>query len=77
MNKINANVLTVRIKGRGVYLFRYDTPIRGDYFENISNNSELYDEWNSKEYPSQILIRRCINEAKLGTHYSKDGSIIE
>lgn len=78
MNKIKANTVSVRIIRRGLYSFEYKTPIRGDYYINISNDSELYDEWqNNKEIPSQTLLKAIIEKAKLGTHYSKDGIIIK
>lgn len=78
MSKINPNVVTVRINGRGIYSFHYKTPIRGDYYINMSNDSELYDEWkNNESYPSQTLIKKVINKAKQGDHYSKEGKIIE
>lgn len=78
MNKIKANTVSVRIIKRGLYSYEYKTPIRGDYYINISNDSELYDEWqNNKEIPSQLLLKSIIEKAKLGTHYSKDGIIIK
>lgn len=78
MNKIDANTVSVKIIRRGLYSFEYKTPIRGDYYINISNDSELYDEWqNNKESPSQSLLKSIIDKAKLGTHYSKDGIIIK
>lgn len=77
MNKINANSVSVRIIRRGLYSFEYKTSIRGDYYINISNDSELYDEWqNNKEMPSQSLLKSIIEKAKLGSHYSKNGIII-
>ena len=78
MNKINANTVSVRIIKRGLYSYEYKTPIRGDYYINISNDSELFDEWqNNKENPSQSLLKSIIEKAKLGTHYSKNGIIIK
>lgn len=78
MNKIKANSVSVRIIKRGLYSYEYKTPIRGDYYINISNDSELFDEWqNNKEIPSQSLLKAIIEKAKLGTHYSKDGIIIK
>lgn len=78
MKKTKANTVSVRIIRRGLYSFEYKTPIRGDYYINISNDSELYDEWqNNKECPSQLLLKAIIEKAHLGTHYSKDGKIIE
>lgn len=78
MNKINANTVSVRIIKRGLYSFEYKTPIRGDYYINISNDSELYDEWqNNKEMPPQSLLKSIIEKAKLGTHYNKNGIIIK
>ena len=78
MNKIKANTVSVRIIKRGLYSYEYKTPIRGDYYINISNDSELYDEWqNNKESPSQSLLKTIIEKAKLGTHYSKNGIIIK
>lgn len=77
MRKTNVNTVSVRIIRRGLYSFEYKTPIRGDYYINISNDSELYDEWqNNKESPSQLLLKSIIEKAKLGTHYSKNGIII-
>lgn len=77
MNKINANTVSVRIIKRGLYSYEYKTPIRGDYYINISNDSELYDEWqNNKESPSQSLLKSIIEKAKLGSHYRKNGLII-
>lgn len=78
MNKINANAVSVRIIKRGLYSYEYKTPIRGDYYINISNDSELYDEWqNNKEMPSQSLLKSIIEKAKLGSHYRKNGIIIK
>lgn len=78
MNNIKANTVSVRIIKRGLYSYEYKTPMRGDYYINISNDSELYDEWqNNKESPSQFLLKSIIEKAKLGTHYSKDGIIIK
>lgn len=78
MNKINANTVSVRIIRRGLYSFEYKTPIRGDYYINISNDSELYDEWiNNLESPSQSLLKSIVEKAKLGSHYSKNGIIIK
>lgn len=78
MNKINANTVSVRIIKRGLYSYEYKTPIRGDYYINISNDSELYDEWqNNIESPSQSLLKSIIEKAKLGSHYSKNGIIIK
>lgn len=78
MNKIKANTVSVRIIRRCLYSFEYKTPIRGDYYINISNDSELYDEWlNNRESPSQSLLKAIIEKAKLGTHYSKNGIIIK
>lgn len=78
MGKIKSNTVSVRIIRRGLYSFEYKTPIRGDYYINISNDSELYDEWqNNKEMPSQLLLKAIIEKAKLGSHYSKDGIIIK
>lgn len=78
MNKIKANTVSVRIIRRGLFSFEYKTPIRRDYYINISNDSELYDEWkNNKENPSQSLLKSIIEKAKLGTHYSKNGIIIK
>ena len=78
MNEIKANTVSVRIIKRGLYSYEYKTPIRGDYYINISNDSELYDEWqNNKEIPSQSLLKSIIEKAKLGTHYSKNGIIIK
>lgn len=78
MKKIKANTVSVRIIRRGLYSFEYKTPIRGDYYINVSNDSELYDEWqNNKESPSQSLLKAIIDKAKLGTHYSKNGIIIK
>lgn len=78
MSKIKANTVSVRIIRRGLYSFEYKTPIRGDYYINISNDSELYDEWqNKKESPSQSLLKAIIEKAKIGTHYSKNGIIIK
>lgn len=78
MRKINENTVSVRIIRRGLYSFEYKTPIRGDYYINISNDSELYDEWtNNLESPSQSLLKSIIEKAKLGTHYSKNGIIIK
>ena len=78
MNKINANTVSVRIIRRGLYSFEYKTPIRGDYYINISNDSELYDEWkNNLDSLSQSLLKSIIAKAKLGSHYSKDGIIIK
>lgn len=78
MNKIKANTVSVRIIRRGLFSFEYKTPIRGDYYINISNDSELYDEWtNNLESPSQSLLKSIIEKAKLGTHYSKNGIIIK
>lgn len=78
MSKIKANTVSVRIIRRGLYSFEYKTPIRGDYYINISNDSELYDEWtNNLESPSQSLLKSIIEKAKLGTHYSKDGIMIK
>lgn len=77
MNKIKANTVSVRIIKRGLYSYEYKTPIRGDYYINISNDSELYDAWqNNKETPSQSLLKSIIEKAKLGSHYSKNGIII-
>lgn len=77
MRKIDANTVSVRIIERGLYSYEYKTPIRGDYYINISNDSELYDEWqNNKEMPSQSLLKSIIEKAKLGSHYSKNGIII-
>lgn len=77
MRKIDANTVSVRIIERGLYSYEYKTPIRGDYYINISNDSELYDEWqNNKESPSQSLLKSIIEKAKLGSHYSKNGLII-
>lgn len=77
MRKIDANTVSVRIIERGLYSYEYKRPIRGDYYINISNDSELYDEWqNNKESPSQSLLKAIIDKAKLGSHYSKDGIII-
>lgn len=77
MRKIDANTVSVRIIERGLYSYEYKTPIRGDYYINISNDSELYDEWqNNKESPSQSLLKAIIDKAKIGSHYSKDGIII-
>lgn len=77
MRKIDANTVSVRIIERGLYSYEYKTPIMGDYYINISNDSELYDEWqNNKESPSQSLLKAIIDKAKLGSHYSKDGIII-
>ena len=76
MRKSKANTVSVRIIGRGLFSFEYKTPIRGDYYINISNDSELYDEWqNNKESPSQSLLKAIIEKAKLGSHYSKNGII--
>lgn len=76
MNKIKANTVSVRIIKRGLYSYEYKTPIRGDYYINISNDSELYDAWqNNKETPSQSLLKSIIEKAKLGSHYSKNGII--
>lgn len=78
MRKIKANTVSVRIIKRGLYSYEYKTPIRGDYYINISNDSELYDEWqNNKESPSQSLLKSIIEKAKFGTHYSKNGIIIK
>lgn len=78
MNKIKENTVSVRIIRRGLYSFEYKTPIRGDYYINVSNDSELYDAWqNNKEMPSQSLLKSIIEKAKLGTHYSKNGIIIK
>lgn len=78
MNKIKAKTVSVVIIRRGLYSFEYRTPIRGDYYINISNDSELYDEWqNNKECPSQSLLKAIIEKAKIGTHYSKNGIIIK
>lgn len=78
MRKIDANTVSVRIIERGLYSYEYKTPIRGDYYINISNDSELYDEWqNNKESPSQSLLKSIIDKAKLGTHYNKNGIIIK
>lgn len=78
MNKINANTVSVRIIKRGLYSYEYKTPIRGDYYINISNDSELYDAWiNNLEAPSQSLLKSIAEKAKLGTHYSKNGIIIK
>lgn len=78
MNKKNANTVSVRIIRRGLYSFEYKTPIRGDYYINISNDSELYDEWqNNIESPSQSLLKSIIEKAKLGSHYRKNGIIIK
>ena len=78
MNKIKANTVSVRIIKRGLYSYEYKTPIRGDYYINVSNDSELYDEWqNNKGNPSQSLLKSIIEKAKLGTHYSKNGIIIK
>ena len=78
MSKIKANTVSVRIIRRGLFSFEYKTPIRGDYYINISNDSELYDEWtNNLESPSQSLLKSIIEKAKLGTHYSKNGIIIK
>ena len=78
MRKIKANSVSVRTIKRGLYSYEYRTPIRGDYYINISNDSELYDEWqNNKESPSQKLLKSIIEKAKLGTHYSKNGIIIK
>lgn len=78
MNKIKENTVSVRIIKRGLYSYEYKTPIRGDYYVNISNDSELYDEWqNNKESPSQSLLKSIIEKAKLGTHYNKNGIIIK
>lgn len=78
MSKIKANTVSVRIIKRGLYSYEYKTPIRGDYYINISNDSELFDEWqNNKEMPSQSLLKAIIEKAKLGTHYSKNGIIIK
>lgn len=78
MRKINENTVSVRIIRRGLYSYEYKTPIRGDYYINISNDSELYDEWqNNKESPSQLLLKTIIEKAKLGSHYSKNGIMIK
>lgn len=78
MRKINVNTVSVRIIKRGLYSYEYKTPIRGDYYINISNDSELYDEWrNNIESPSQSLLKAIIEKAKVGSHYSKDGKIIK
>ena len=78
MSKIKANTVSVRIIKRGLFSYEYKTPIRGDYYIHISNDSELYDEWqNNKESPSQSLLKSIIEKAKLGSHYSKDGIIIK
>ena len=78
MRKIKANTVSVIMVRRGLYSFEYKTPIRGDYYINISNDSELFDEWqNNKENPSQSLLKAIIEKAKFGTHYSKDGIIIK
>lgn len=78
MRKIDANTVSVRIIRRGLFSFEYKTPIRGDYYINISNDSELYDEWqNNKEMPSQSLLKSIIEKAKLGSHYNKNGIIIK
>lgn len=78
MSKIKANTVSVRIIKRGLYSYEYKTPIRGDYYINISNDSELYDEWqNNKESPSKLLLKSIIEKAKLGTHYNKNGIIIK
>lgn len=78
MNKIKANTVSVRIIKRGLYSYEYKTPIRGDYYINISNDSELYDAWqNNKECPSQSLLKSIIEKAKLGTHYNKNGILIK
>ena len=78
MRKIKANTVSVRIIRRGLYSFEYKTPIRGDYYINISNDSELYDEWrNNIESPSQSLLKAIIEKAKLGSHYNKNGIIIK
>ena len=78
MNKIKENTVSVRIIRRGLYSFEYKTPIRGDYYINVSNDSELYDEWkNNKESPSQFLLKTIIEKAKIGSHYSKNGIIIK
>ena len=78
MRKINENTVSVRIIRRGLYSYEYKTPIRGDYYINISNDSELYDEWqNNKENPSQSLLKTIIKKAKLGSHYSKNGMMIK
>lgn len=78
MNKIKANTVSVRIIKRGLYSYEYKTPIRGDYYINISNDSELYDEWlNNMESPSQSLLKSIIEKAKFGTHYNKNGIIIK
>ena len=78
MGKIKANTVSVRIIKRGLYSYEYKIPIRGDYYINISNDSELYDEWqNNKESPSQLLLKAIIEKAKIGSHYNKDGIIIK
>lgn len=78
MRKINANTVSVRIIRRGLYSYEYKTSIKGDYYINISNDSELYDAWqNNKESPSQSLLKSIIEKAKLGSHYRKDGIIIK
>ena len=66
MRKINENTVSVRIIRRGLYSYEYKTPIRGDYYINISNDSELYDEWqNNKESPSQSLLKTIIKKVEL------------
>ena len=78
MRKIKANTVSVRLIRRGLYSFEYKTSIRGDYYINISNDSELYDEWqNNKDCPSQSLLKAIIEKAKFGSHYNKNGIIIK
>ncbi len=78
MSKIKANTVSVINIRRGLYSFEYKTPIRGDYYINISNDSELYDEWqNNKEIPSQSLLKSIIQRWNNNKIYISSNLVIK
>lgn len=77
MKKLSKSQFDFTFVGYGHYKVRYTTPTRGDYYEKTITYMPYIDDTKNEECPTQAALKTLRDAVKCGTHYSKNGNLIE
>lgn len=68
---------TFRFNGRGRYKVTYKTPMRGDYWTALVTDRSTIDATKNADWAKVKDIKRLMFLCKQGTHYRKNGEVID
>ncbi len=67
---------TFKFAGSGHYKVIYKTPIRGDYWKALITDMTIIDATKNADWAKVEDIKHLMFLCKRGTHYSKNGEVI-